>query len=65
MADSLAGVFGYQGVAEAYRHRPPYPAEVFAILERAVADAVGPWSVDGCLTMQIVGSVTWGRPAGR
>lgn len=30
----FAKVFGYEGVAEAYRHRPPYPDEVFRILGR-------------------------------
>ncbi|GLZ81857.1 hypothetical protein Afil01_66640 [Actinorhabdospora filicis] len=30
----FARVFGHQGVAEAYRHRPPYPDQVFAILGR-------------------------------
>ncbi|BCJ35346.1 hypothetical protein Athai_28490 [Actinocatenispora thailandica] len=29
----LAGVFAEADVAEAYRHRPPYPAEVFTILD--------------------------------
>ena len=36
--DQLAAVFGHPGVADAYRHRPPYPAEVFDILERIIAD---------------------------
>jgi SAM-dependent methyltransferase len=34
----LAGVFGHAGVAETYRHRPPYPAEVFAVLEALMKD---------------------------
>lgn len=34
----LAEVFTYQGVAAAYRHRPPYPPEVPDILERLVTD---------------------------
>jgi SAM-dependent methyltransferase len=34
----LAAVFGYPGVARAYRHRPPYPAEVFDILEQIITD---------------------------
>ena len=34
----LAAVFGYPGVAGAYRHRPPYPAEVFEVLERIITD---------------------------
>jgi hypothetical protein len=34
----LAAVFGYPGVAGAYRHRPPYPAEVFDVLERIITD---------------------------
>lgn len=29
-------MFAHPGVADAYRHRPPYPAEVFAILDRLV-----------------------------
>ena len=36
--DRLAAVFGRTGVADAYRHRPPYPPEVFDILERIIAD---------------------------
>jgi SAM-dependent methyltransferase len=39
----LAHVFGHRGVAEAYRHRPPYPREVFPILDRLVGD--GPRAV--------------------
>jgi trans-aconitate methyltransferase len=34
----LAAVFGYPGVAGAYRYRPPYPAEVFEVLERIITD---------------------------
>jgi SAM-dependent methyltransferase len=34
----LAATFAHHGVAAAYRHRPPYPAEVFGILERLVTD---------------------------
>jgi ubiquinone/menaquinone biosynthesis C-methylase UbiE len=34
----LAAVFTNPGVADAYRHRPPYPAEVFDILERLITD---------------------------
>jgi ubiquinone/menaquinone biosynthesis C-methylase UbiE len=34
----LAAVFAHPGVADAYQHRPPYPAETFDILERLVAD---------------------------
>lgn len=34
----LAGAFGHRGVAEAYRHRPPYPAEVFTVLEGLISD---------------------------
>ena len=33
-----ADVFGEAGVAVAYRHRPPYPDEVFAVLERLIED---------------------------
>jgi SAM-dependent methyltransferase len=34
----LAAVFGHPGVAGAYQHRPPYPPEVFGLLERIIAD---------------------------
>jgi SAM-dependent methyltransferase len=34
----LAGVFADPDVADAYRHRPPYPTEVFAILDRLIRD---------------------------
>jgi ubiquinone/menaquinone biosynthesis C-methylase UbiE len=34
----LAHVFTYAGVAEAYRHRPPYPEEVFAVLRTLMVD---------------------------
>jgi len=36
--DSLATTFRHPGVADAYRHRPPYPADVFDILERIITD---------------------------
>jgi hypothetical protein len=36
--DELAATFRHTGVAGAYRHRPPYPAEVFDILERIITD---------------------------
>jgi hypothetical protein len=36
--NELAAVFGYPGVADAYRHRPPYPAEVFDTLEQIITD---------------------------
>jgi SAM-dependent methyltransferase len=35
---ALAATFAHRGVAAAYRHRPPYPAEVFGILERLITD---------------------------
>jgi len=35
----LAEAFGYPGVARAYRHRPPYPDEVFTILTGLITDA--------------------------
>lgn len=35
---NLGGVFGFPGVAEAYQHRPPYPADVFAILHGLITD---------------------------
>ena len=34
----LAGTFKYEAVAEAYQHRPPYPAEVFDRLEALITD---------------------------
>jgi len=34
----LAAVFGHEGVAAAYRHRPPYPAEVFDVLTGLIGD---------------------------
>jgi trans-aconitate methyltransferase len=36
--DELAATFRHPGVAGAYRHRPPYPAEVFDILGRIITD---------------------------
>lgn len=36
--NELAAVFGFPGVAGAYRHRPPYPAEVFDTLEQIITD---------------------------
>jgi ubiquinone/menaquinone biosynthesis C-methylase UbiE len=36
--DRLAAAFGHPGVADAYRHRPPYPAEAFDILEQIITD---------------------------
>lgn len=38
MPRTLGEVFAYPGVADAYRYRPPYPAEVFSILDRLIAD---------------------------
>jgi SAM-dependent methyltransferase len=34
----LAAMFAHRGVADAYQHRPPYPPEVFDLLERITAD---------------------------
>lgn len=34
----LAATFAHPGVARAYRHRPPYPDEVFEILESLLTD---------------------------
>ncbi len=34
----LGGTFANPGVATAYRHRPPYPPEVFDLLERLITD---------------------------
>lgn len=36
--DQLAAAFTQPGVAAAYRHRPPYPAEVFSILTGLITD---------------------------
>ena len=36
--EALGAVFGNPGVAAAYEHRPPYPAEVFDVLERLIVD---------------------------
>ena len=36
--DAFAATFRHPGVAGAYRHRPPYPAEVFDVLERIITD---------------------------
>jgi SAM-dependent methyltransferase len=35
----LAEAFGYPGVATAYRHRPPYPDEVFSVLTGLISDS--------------------------
>ena len=35
---SLAGSFLHEGVARAYRHRPPYPPELFGALEALIVD---------------------------
>ena len=34
----LGGVFGHAGVAVAYEHRPPYPPDVFELLDRLITD---------------------------
>jgi ubiquinone/menaquinone biosynthesis C-methylase UbiE len=39
--DELAAVFAHPGVADAYQYRPPYPPEVFDVLERITADRPG------------------------
>jgi len=36
--ERLAAAFGHPGVADAYRYRPPYPAEALDILERIITD---------------------------
>jgi SAM-dependent methyltransferase len=36
--ERLAAVFGHPGVAHAYQHRPPYPAELFDLLEQIITD---------------------------
>jgi predicted TPR repeat methyltransferase len=33
----LAAAFSHAGVADAYQHRPPYPAEVFDVLQGLIA----------------------------
>jgi SAM-dependent methyltransferase len=38
MTDDLSSTFRYAGVAAAYRHRPPYPEEVFEILRGLAAE---------------------------
>jgi ubiquinone/menaquinone biosynthesis C-methylase UbiE len=38
MRSDLAAAFCDSDVADAYQHRPPYPPEVFDILERLIAD---------------------------
>lgn len=75
---SLAESFRHTGVAEAYRHRPPYPNELFDALERLLAP--GPRHVldlgcgdgalarplaqhRGMLSVLTVSTVTWGQPA--
>ena len=34
----LAATFGHAGVADAYRFRPPYPGEVFDVLDQLIVD---------------------------
>jgi trans-aconitate methyltransferase len=36
--ERLAATFTHPGVADAYQHRPPYPPEVFGVLERLITD---------------------------
>lgn len=36
--DELAASFTDRAVADAYQHRPPYPGEVFDILERLISE---------------------------
>lgn len=38
LGPDYAAQFGDRGVVEAYRHRPPYPDEVVAILAELVVD---------------------------
>ena len=72
--DELAATFRHPGVASAYRHRAPYPAEVFDILDRelmtageaaafghAVEDLVRPYAVDGVLDLPAAAELAWGR----
>jgi hypothetical protein len=40
------------------------PAEEAAAFDRAVEQAVRPWTVDGVLEMPIVATLAWGRPRG-
>jgi hypothetical protein len=75
--DELAATFRHPGVAGAYRHRPPYPAEVFhstaslarelmtageaAAFGHAVEDLVRPYAVDGVLDLPVAAELAWGR----
>jgi SAM-dependent methyltransferase len=36
--ETLAATFTHPGVADAYQHRPPYPPEVFGVLDRLITD---------------------------
>lgn len=36
--DDLAAAFAHPGVADAYQYRPPYPPEVFDVLEQLITD---------------------------
>jgi trans-aconitate methyltransferase len=36
--ERLAAVFAHPGVADAYQHRPPYPDEVFGLLEQLISE---------------------------
>lgn len=36
--ERLAATFAHPGVVDAYRHRPPYPPEVFDLLEQIIID---------------------------
>lgn len=57
----LAAVFGHEGVAEVYQHRPPYPAEVFDLLTALIS--ASPSTVldlgagDGSLARPLAGRV--------
>ncbi len=60
-ASGLGRVFAHPGVADAYRHRPPYPAEVFAILRRLITaeprDVLDRGAGDGALARPLAARV--------
>jgi 2-polyprenyl-3-methyl-5-hydroxy-6-metoxy-1,4-benzoquinol methylase len=64
--DRLAAAFGHGGVAGAYRHRPPYPPEVFDILERIITDrprrVLDLGAGEGALARPLAAQLAWGRP---
>lgn len=53
LGPEYAAQFGDQGVVQAYRHRPPYPDEVFAILADLIVDEPRHVLDAGCGTGEI------------